>query len=72
MQVFGLSGCFARLAKYSNVELEELSEKARFKHQVLDLWRRSGDVQLTVSHYGVSRASCYRWRQQFNPKDPHS
>ncbi len=46
MQVFGLNGCFARLAKYSSVELEELSEKARLKFQVLDLWRKSGKCKI--------------------------
>ena len=72
MQVFGLSGCFARLSKYSSIELEELSEKARLKYQVLDLLRKSGDVRLTSDHYGISRATIYRWKKQFNPKDPHS
>ena len=36
MQVLGLNGCFARLSNYSSVEVGELSEKARFKYQVLD------------------------------------
>ncbi len=72
MQVFGLNGCFARLSKYSRTEGKELSEKARFKLQVLDLWRKSGNVQLTIQHYGISRATFYRWKQQFNPRDPHS
>jgi transposase len=72
MQVFGLNGCFGRLAKYSSIELEELSEKARFKYQVIDLHRKSGSVRLTLDHYGVSRATLYRWEKQFNPKDPHS
>ena len=72
MQVFGLNGCFARLSKYSSIELEELSEKARLKYQVLDLWRKSGNVRLTIDHYEVSRATIYRWKKQFNPKDPYS
>ena len=62
MQVFGLNGCFARLSKYSSGEVEELSEKARFKVQVLDLWRRTGNMGLVCEHYGVSRATVYRWR----------
>jgi len=72
MQVFGLNGCFARLAKYSSVERNELSEKAQFKWQVLDLWRKSGSVRLTIDHYGISRATFYRWKSQFNPRDPTS
>ena len=72
MQVFGLNGCFARLSKYSSGEVEELSEKARFKVQVLDLWRRTGNMGLVCEHYGVSRATVYRWRSRFKPRAPHS
>lgn len=72
MQVFGLNGCFARLSKYSSVELKELSGKALFKLQVLDLWRKSRNVGLTIQHYGISRATFYRWKNAFNPRDPHS
>ena len=51
MQVFGLNAGFARLFKYSNEEAVQLSAKARFKHQVLDLVRRSGgDVRLACQH----------------------
>ncbi len=72
MQNFGLNRCFARLAKYSSIELEELSEKARLKFKVLDLLRRSGNANLTTEHYRISRATLYRWKKQYNPKDPHS
>ena len=69
MQVFGLNAGFARLAKYSNEESENLSTKARFKHQVLDLVRSSGgDIRLACEHYQVSRATVYRWRAQFKPR----
>jgi len=54
------------------VEVGELSERALAKMQALDLWRRSGDVDLAMGHYRVSRASVYRWKKQFNPRDPRS
>ena len=73
MQVFGLNAGFARLAKYSNYGAQELSAKAQFKHQVLDLVRRSnGDVGLASAHYRVSRATIYRWKAQFKPRAPQS
>ena len=43
MRVFGLPAGFARLAKYSRNHTEELSEKALFKWQVLELLRRTGE-----------------------------
>ena len=72
MQVFGLNRCFARLAKYSSVELCELSEKAVYRWKALELWRRSGDVALTMSTFEVSRSTLYRWRDQCNLRDPGS
>ena len=72
MQNFGLYNCITRLSKYSSIELGELSEKARIKFQVLDLLRRSGSVSLTIGHYRISRATLYRWKSQFNGKDPYS
>lgn len=73
MQVFGLNAGFARLCKYSNEEALELSPKARFKHQVLDLVRQSGgDVRLACEHYQVSRATVYRWKAQFRPRSAQS
>jgi putative transposase len=72
MQVFGLNRCFRGLSKYNSIELEELSEKARLKFQVLDLLMRSGNVRLTSEHYRISRATVYRWKKKYNPKDPHS
>jgi transposase InsO family protein len=72
VKVFGLDRCFRRLSKYNNIELNELSEKARLKFQVLDLLRKSGDVRLTVEHYRISRATLYRWKKEFNQRDPHS
>ena len=72
MQNFELNRCFKHLAKYSSIELEELSEKARLKFQVMDLLRRSGSVNLTVEHYRISRATLYRWKNQYNPKNPYT
>jgi hypothetical protein len=72
MQVFELNGCFACLSKFSSTELKELPAKALVKLQVLDLWRKSQSVQLTIQHYGISRVTFYRWKKAFNPRDPHS
>ena len=55
MRVFGLPAGFARLAKYSRNDTEELSEKALFKWQVLEL-------------SACSRQALYRWKAQFNPR----
>jgi len=72
MQNFALNRCFSRIWKYSSIDLGELSEKAQFKYQVLELGRKSKDVGLTTGHYRISRATYYRWKRQYNPKDPYS
>lgn len=69
MRVFALPAGFQRLAKLVDGKPLELSESALFKLQVLDLFRRCEDAQLTVAHYRISRATLYRWKRQFNPKD---
>ena len=69
MRVFGLNAGFQQLTKQTTGEPVELSDRARFKLQVLDLYRRTENVSLVVSHYGISRATLYRWRGQFNPRD---
>ena len=60
MRVFGLQAGFARLAKYSRVDIKALSEKAQFTWQVLELLRRSRNVALVCEHYRISRATLSR------------
>ena len=65
MRVFGLNGCIAHLSKYSSIELEELSEKARrfrlcwqsLREVVIWSWVREGYVEGLIQRAGVSRGS---------------
>lgn len=50
----------------------ELSPKARERLRALDLWRETGDVSLACRVFGLSRASLYRWRRRFDPRNLHS
>ena len=69
MQVIGLPSGFGRLSKYGTQHSEQLSPKARDRFHALSQLRRHGDVQGVMQEYGVTRATVYRWRKRFNPRD---
>ena len=53
-------------------DASELSPKARERLRALDLWRETKDVRLACRAFGMSRASIYRWKRRFDPKNLHS
>ena len=69
MRVFGLEWQFNPLAHYPPADL---SAKARDRLRALTLWRETQDVRLVSRTFGVGRATLYRWRQRFDPRDPTS
>ncbi len=69
MRVVGLPSGFERLGKYSSQELEGLSAKAQNRFHALNLLRRHHDVGETTQEYRMGRATLYRWRKRFNPRD---
>ena len=66
MQVFGWLRSLLRGGGYG---AEELSAAGRDRLRALSLWRQSGDVGLVKKTFGVSRATLYRWRKRFDPRD---
>jgi transposase InsO family protein len=66
MQVFGLLRQFHYLSKYSSVDLSA-RELDRFR--ALGLWQETGDIELACETFGFSRATLYRWKRRFDPKD---
>ena len=66
MQVFGLPRALLRAGGHGTWEL---SPGARDRLRALSLWGESGDVGLAMRTFGVSRATLYRWRKRFDPKD---
>ena len=66
MQVFGWPRSLLRAGGYGAVEL---SPEGRDRLRALSLWRQSGDVGLVMQTFGVSRATLYRWRKRFDPRD---
>ncbi len=66
MQVFGWPRSLLRAGGYGAVEL---SPEGRDRLRALSLWRESGDVGLVMKTFGVSRATLYRWRKRFDPRD---
>lgn len=66
MRVFGLARQFYELYGCGAVEL---SGKERDRLRALTLWRETGDVGLVCRTFGLSRASLYRWRRRFDPRD---
>ena len=66
MQVFGWPRSLLRAGGYGAVEL---SPEGRARLRALSLWRESGNAKLVCSTFGVSRATLYRWRKRFAPRD---
>jgi putative transposase len=56
----------------ARLDANELSPKARERLRALDLWREVGSAALVCRVFGVSRASLYRWRRQFDPRNLRS
>lgn len=69
MRVFGLTWQFHPLAKYPPWEL---SAAARDRLRALQLWAETGNVALVTRTFAVSRATLYRWRRQYDPRDATS
>lgn len=53
-------------------DASELSPKARERLRALDLWRETRNARLACRVFGMSRASLYRWRHRFDPKNLRS
>jgi putative transposase len=66
MQVIGWPRSLLRAGGYGGLDL---SPRVRERLQALSLWRESRDVGLVMRTFGVSRATLYRWRRRFDPKD---
>ena len=66
MQVFGWPRSLLRAGGYGAVEL---SPEGRARLRALSLWRESGNAKLVCSTFGLSRATLYRWRKRFDPRD---
>ena len=66
MQVFGWPRSLLRAGGYGAVEL---SPEGRARLRALSLWRESGNAKWVCSTFGVSRATLYRWRKRFDPRD---
>lgn len=66
MQVIGFPRVLLRAGKFGAVEL---SPKARDRLLALGLWKETGDVALAMRTFQMSRATLYRWRARFQPKD---
>lgn len=66
MDVRGLNWQFNALAKHPPAEL---SPRERDRLRALALWQESGDVGLVGRTFGLSRATLYRWRRRFDPRD---
>lgn len=66
MQVFRRGGRFSRLSQYGPVDLPA---EARDRLRALGLWQETGDVRLACRTFGLSRATLYRWRKRFDPRD---
>lgn len=49
-----------------------LSPSARTRLQALTVWQQTGDWHLVSQAFGVSRATLYRWRRQYRPRELHS
>ena len=60
---------FSRLA---GRDLPDLSPQALQRLRALALWERSGDPVLAAETFGMSRASLFRWRRRFDPRDLRS
>jgi transposase InsO family protein len=69
MKVFSIAKGFHRLWKNTP---PELTQKERDKLRVLRLWQETGDVSLVCKTFDISRATIYRWRKNYDPKDPAS
>jgi putative transposase len=69
MRVIGLTWHFHPLAKYPPWEL---STAARDRLRALQLWAATGNAALVTRTFEISRATLYRWRQQYKPDDAHS
>ena len=64
MQLRSLPRSFARLPYGSS-----LSPPARTRLQALTVWQQTGDWRLAAQVFHISRATLYRWRQQYRPAD---
>ena len=66
MTYFGLNRQFNWAARQDNVEL---TSRERDRLRALRLWEETEDVDLVCRTFGMSRATLYRWRGRFLPKD---
>jgi len=69
MRQFGLSWHFTWVCQNTPVEL---SPKELDRLGALSLWDDTGDIRLVCRTFGVSRATLYRWRARFDPRDLNS
>jgi len=66
MKIIGLPRALLRAGRLGEVEV---SPRERERLLALGLWREIGDVGLVMRTFSVSRATLYRWRARFDPKD---
>lgn len=64
MQLRPLPRAFARLPSSP-----ELSPAARTRLQALTVWQQPGDWRIASQVFDVSRATLYRWRRRYQPRD---
>ena len=64
MQLRPLPRAFARLPSSP-----ELSPAARTRLQALTVWQQTGDWRIASQVFDVSRATLYRWRRRYQPRD---
>jgi transposase InsO family protein len=66
MRVFSIAKGFHKVTKD---DPGELSEKEINRLRALKVWEETEDVGFVCQTFGVSRATLYRWRGQFDPTD---
>lgn len=66
MKVFSIAKGFHRVSKKIP---PELTQKELDRLRAITIWQETRDVSLVCHTFGISRATLYRWIQQFDPKD---
>ncbi len=66
MRVFSIAKAFHKVTKDDQ---GELSEKEVNRLRALKVWEETNDGAFVCETFGGSRATLYRWRGQFDPRD---
>jgi transposase len=66
MIVFSIAKGFHRVSK--NIP-PGLTQKELDRLRAITIWQETRDISLVCNTFGISRATLYRWIQQFDPKD---